>query len=154
MISLCALVRGGVVIGLYAPSDDNDYTLMAKQFDFAIDVSGMVPQPQIGWIFDGQQLLQTNGSLPVDWRITKLAFRLRFTTNELVGIIQASATNFVIQMLLSNQSVANYIDLSLSTTLASVEVLVAYGLLTSQRMTQIMTTIPAFAEMAYPPEEP
>ena len=151
---LLALVQNNVVCGIYQPVDDADNVKISSQFQNAIDITNVYPQPQIGWLFNGNQLLDPLGNQPVDWRITKLAFRERFTTAELLGILAASQVagteGLILQMMLQNQSLATFIDLSRSDTQAGVAQLVTFGLLTSGRAYTILNTPPVSTEKYQP----
>jgi hypothetical protein len=147
---LIALVQNNLVVGLYQPSDDLEHQAVAKLFEAAVDVTDMHPTPQIGWIFNGNQLLQSDGSQPIDWRISKFAFRSRFTMAEMTGIFTAAQSNMTVQVLMQNQALVNFVDLSRSDTQAGVMALVAFGLITSARATAILTTPPAAIELQFP----
>lgn len=143
---LIALVQNNLVVGVYQPTDEIEHAYVARVFQAAIDVTDMYPVPQIGWHFDGLNLTQQDGSAAIDWRITKLAFRSRFTLAELVGIQNAGTTNPVVAVLQQNLSVSTYIELSRPDTIAGVQYLVSQNLLTSQRANAILTTVPTDSE--------
>jgi hypothetical protein len=128
--------------------DSSEYQQYASSCQLAIDITDLIPQPQTGWIFNGSQLISNGVN---NWQITKLAFRERFTAAELIGIIAASAQQntegFTLQMIMQNQALATYVDLSRTDTVAGVEVLVSFGLLTSDRANQILTTVPTTTEL-------
>lgn len=130
--------------------DPANYAQAAQGAQAAIDITDMPQQPQVGWIFTGAALIPPAGQM-ASTQITKLAFRERFTTAELVGILTAaagtSATALELQIMMQNQSLATYIDLTRSDTQAGVEFLVALGLLTQPRATAILTTPPAAVEL-------
>src|SRR5271165_6777491 len=83
--------------------DDSQYQQYANSCQVAIDVTNNIIQPMIGWTFDGANL----SGPPASWKITKLAFRERFTTPELMGIISASqqsnSEGLILQVMLQNQ---------------------------------------------------
>jgi hypothetical protein len=124
------------------------YQAYAQSCQIAIDITNTVPQPQVGWTFNGSALV-SNGTNTT--QITKLAFRERFTPTELVGIIAASQAQttegYTLQMMMQNQSIATYIDLARSDTIAGIDILVSYGLLTSARANTILTTPPSSTEV-------
>jgi len=140
---LCALIQNNVVVATVDLSSDQ-IALVGNIFPAVIDISAMSPQPQIGWAFDGQNI-----NCP-SMRLTKLAFRLRFTTSEMTAIYSAAVSNFTLQYMLQNNLVATYIDLSLTTTQSSVMYLVSLGLITSGRATTILTTPPGLGEIFVP----
>lgn len=95
-----------------------------------------------------------NGS----WRITKLAFRNRFTTNEKVAIeiaaldnpqasMQSRALSAALRASQADLNVATYIDLKRADTRAGVQQLEGAGLLASGRSAIILDTIPIDDEL-------
>ena len=147
---LCALVQNNIVVDIQTIPDDGgaSYALIASEYQAAIDITSMVPQPQIGWQFTGNSLV-TNGV--VQMVITRLAFRERFTTSELISIVAGIAaggtTGYILEVLRENIQTATFIDLSRSDTQAGVQELVALGLLTQARATAILTTPPTATEI-------
>jgi hypothetical protein len=77
--------------------------------------------------------------------------RQRFTMAELMGILAAgngtSSQALAVQVLIGNLQVATYIDLTLPNLQAGIWMLVAFGLITSDRATTILTTVPAPSEV-------
>ena len=71
-------------------------------------------------------------------RITKLAFRNRFTQAEKVALYTAAKTNVDIQIYLDDVNAATYIDLQRADTRASVQGLELAGLLAAGRAAQII----------------
>lgn len=130
--------------------DDSEYQKYATSCQIAPDITNLTPQPQIGWIFDGANLNPPPGYVS-PMQITKLAFRERFTTPELLGILSAASGTtteaLMLQMMMQNQSLATYIDLTRTDTIAGVEFLVSEGLLTSTRANQILTNPPSSIEI-------
>jgi hypothetical protein len=113
----------------------------AAQFDSIVDITDLLPQPQVGWFLDGNKLVTNGTSGPI--KITKLAFRQRFTMTELINIELATASNPILQVLKDNLSVSKYIDLTRDDTISGVGLLQSLGLITSERATTILTAIPA-----------
>ena len=130
--------------------DDSQYQQYANSCQVAIDITNITPQPQVGWSFDGTNLNPPSGYTQ-SMQITKLAFRERFTTAELLGILSAASGStteaFMLQLMMQNQSLATFIDLSRSDTIAGVEYLVSQGLITQNRANQILTTTPSPIEI-------
>lgn len=151
---IVALVNNNVVtaspITITDPSVDGGaaYQALAQINQLVVDITDLSPQPQTGWTLHGGQLV-TNGVNTT--RITKLAFRERFTPTELIGIIAASqlqnTEGYILQILLGNQIVATYVDLSRSDTIAGLQELVSFSLLSTDRMAQILTTPPVASEI-------
>ena len=140
---LCALVQNNIVTSIQT-LDSAGYQSASQVYQAVIDISATVPQPQIGWIFNGSILVSNGNNL---MQITKLAFRERITTGELVGIYTAKPSNPVIQLLMDNQALATYVDLTRSDTISGVMYLVSIGLLTSDRANVILTTPPTASEV-------
>lgn len=150
---LCALIQSGTVLCTKDIGSDQ-VQILGTIFDQVIDISAMSPQPVPGWVTaaDGVTLI------PGGWRITKLAFESRLTTAEEAGIIGFALANYnnadpttqgralTVFALLRRQSNATYVDLQRADTIAGVNALVAFGLLSSGRATTILTTPPAVGE--------
>jgi hypothetical protein len=136
------------IVTIVDPSVDGGaaYQALATQHQVAADVTSAFPAVQVGWLFTGSTLTPPPNYVPL-MRITKLALRQRLTITELTNLQTASLTNVLLQVLKDNLAVATYIDLSLPSTIQAVEVLVAYGLLTSDRANTILTTPPAAGEI-------
>ena len=140
-----AVVNNNVVTSIVAV-DESAYAQYATNAQAAIQIDAMVPQPQVGWLFDGANL-NPPPSATVSVKITKLAFRNRFTFSELVAIQAASQTSMVIQVLQGNLAVATYIDLVRADTIAAINMLVGAGLLTSTRANTILTAPATIVEL-------
>ena len=126
--------------------DDSQYSQYSRDSQVAIDITNALPPPQVGWIFTGNALVPGPNSV-VSAKITKLAFRERFTFAELLAIQAAQQTNMALQVLNDNVAVSTFIDLGRPDTISGVQVLVSTGLLTAQRASQILTTPPTAAEL-------
>lgn len=72
-------------------------------------------------------------------RITRLAFRNRFTFSEKVMIETAAETDAIVRVLLKDQSEATFIDLSRADTQQGTLLLVQKGLITQDRADQILS---------------
>jgi len=72
--------------------------------------------------------------------LTKLQFENRFTFEELVAIETAAETNPGIRVLQAKQAKADFIDLLDEKTILGVMFLQSIGLLTQERMTEILAT--------------
>lgn len=78
------------------------------------------------------------GAATPDSKITKLAFRNRFTFAEKVALEDAAKTDTEVKVLLDDQAAAQYIDLDRADTAAGLDLLVTKGLLTQQRRDEIL----------------
>lgn len=72
-------------------------------------------------------------------RMTRLAFRNRFTFEEKVAIETAAETDATVRVLLKDQSEATYIDLERADTQQGTMLLVQKGLITSERASEILS---------------
>lgn len=72
--------------------------------------------------------------------LTKLQFENRFTFDELVAIETASETNPGIRVLKSKQAKAEFIDLADENTILGVMFLQSVGLITQERVAEILAT--------------
>jgi hypothetical protein len=138
---LIALIGGqNTVTGIVQIDSYDEIQMFTKIYSQVIDITNVQPLPQIGWSFDGQNIVGTSPSK----KITKLAMNQRFTVPEMLGLlayVEAQPAS-IVDLLLKRLEVATYIDLSRSDTQAGVGVLVQLGLITSERATVILTTPP------------
>lgn len=72
-------------------------------------------------------------------KITRLAFRNRFTGAEKVALYTAAEANIQLKIYLDDLAAATFIDIGRADTIASVNALVSAGLLTSDRAAAILT---------------
>lgn len=143
-MKLYALISGNnSVTGLIQAEDDSHVGLFASIYSQVIDVSDVQPTPQIGWSFDGTNIVGTSASK----RITILAMRQRFTVSEMLAIMTAAETTQIVRYLMKNLELATFVDLSRSDTQAGIGVLVSYGLITQERANIILTAPPALHEV-------
>ena len=146
---ILAIVNNNVVTSVVTiPDDGVSFVPYAQSCQIAIDVTNINPTPQVGWIFNGGHLI--NNAPPVNpMLITKLAMLQRLTVPERLGILTYVANNpsSVPAILMQNIMVAIYVDLNRPDTQAGINYLVNFGLLTSDRATQILTTAPTALEI-------
>ncbi len=141
---LCAIVNNNVVTSVQTLStSDGSYQLAAASAQVVIDITNMTPQPQVGWTLNGNTLVSNGNNL---MQITKLAFRERFTTTELLAIYAAIPTYPLVQIMLDNQAVATFVDLNRTDTQSGVYYLASIGCITMARATAILTTPPTSTE--------
>lgn len=132
---LCAVINENNVVNAVMELQEYQIQELSKIFPLVIDVTNMNPTPKVGWVFSGNTIVNPN---PYK-RVSKLAFRQRFTVPELIGIINAMNSNPVVRVLQDNMNVATYVDLDRSDTIAGVQYLYSQGLLTLERMNAILT---------------
>lgn len=75
----------------------------------------------------------------VSTKITKLAFRHRFTFAERVAIETAAASDASVRVMLKDQESATYIDIARQDTIDGVNALATATLITPERATEILT---------------
>lgn len=131
-----------------------DNLILGNPADFpdALDVTDMVPQPGIGWVRAAPgEPFQPPAAVPVveDRRVTRLAFRNRFTQAELVAMEMAALDNPAgtssqrqaaagLRVMLANVDAATFIDLSRADTRAGVQQLEAAGIIGAGRAAAIL----------------
>lgn len=104
----------------------------------------------VSWVSAGNSPTPVDVPVIAARRITKLAFRNRFTTAEKVGLEMASLDNpaadlaarqvsAALRVYLKDLDNATYIDLDRADTVHGVNQLVAFGLLTADRANHILT---------------
>lgn len=146
MIKRHALIQGTQVINVV----DVEVGFTSPGMTFVLIPDGTAVSP--GWTYSGGKFTAPV-EVPVSYgsRITKLAFRNRFTTAEKVAIELASIDNpngttqarQLAASLRANQKdmeVATFIDLSRADTRAGVQALETAGLIGTGRATQILDT--------------
>lgn len=145
---ILALIRNGVVAQVVTANSDEEVNAYSVSADAAIDITNMNPQPVVGWLFDGVRLTGP----AVSMKITKLAMLQRFTVPERLGILTYVNANpaSVPALLVQNIMVATFVDLLRPDTIAGINYLVSFGLLTSDRPAVILTTPPTQLENYIP----
>ena len=133
------------VSGIVETPSEEQVNMLSSVYGQVIDITNYQPMPQLGWTFDGQQIVGTSASK----KITKLAMRQRFTTAEMLGLMSYVTQNpaSVVAMLMQNLQVATFVDLARPDTQAGLSYLVAQNLLTSDRANTILNTPPSPLEV-------
>lgn len=143
------MVRDNKVIGLLEIKSEQEYAEFSQKLQALVDVTDSSPRPEIGWIFDNNTILDPLGIPPIDWRITRLAMRDRFTFSELLAITTALDQSPMLKVIMDNLASAIYIDLSLPATSAGLMALQQSGFITMERVDQILHTRPTKQELAF-----
>jgi hypothetical protein len=145
MARILAVIAAGLVANVVIgdPSD----------FPGAIDVTELEPRPGTGWAYDGAAfappVIDEPPPAPADRRITRLAFRNRFTQAELVAMEIAAIDDPTAPMSARQQAAAirvmqrqvdnaAFIDLDRADTRAGVQQLEAGSLLAEGRAAEIL----------------
>lgn len=139
-----AFVQGNQVVEVKEMSEEQ-LLQVSQSYQAVVDITGFDPEPKIGWLLVGNKLVSLDPATP-SMKITKLALRQRFTISELTAIYAAMNTTPIVKILMDNLMVANFVDLQRADTAGGINVLVAYGLITSERAVQILTTVPSAME--------
>lgn len=137
---ILALIVDNVVASIATVSTEEEIQALGRQYALTIDITNANPQPTVGWVFDGNQLVLGPGmaAIAATRKITKLGLRRRLTFTELCALESASATIPAVAALKGNLTVANYVDLNRADTLAGIGMLVSLGLVTSDRAAAIL----------------
>lgn len=106
----------------------------------AVDVSGVTPEPQSGWIYDSAGgTFSEPGPAPTPRSISKWDFVMRFTTEERGAILAAAKTDSDVEQVLQVLSFADpMVDLDLPIMVASVVMLESKSLLAEGRGAEIL----------------
>lgn len=141
---LYALIGGtDTVQGVVQIESEGQLQALTSVYAQVIDITDSAPLAQIGWAFDGQNVVGTAASK----KITKLAMRQRFTVSEMLALMSASDTVPIVKYLMKNLELATFVDLSRSDTQAGVALLVQLQLLTQERASVILNTPPSVIEV-------
>jgi len=145
-MTLCALVKDNVVVEVKDLTDiEQEY--LGRQYQNLIDISSLYPAPTAGWLLQGNTLVPYPGWANTSTKITKLAYRQRFTMGEMIGIYTAKASNMILQIIMDNMSISTYVDLLRTETINGTMYLVSLGLITADRANAILTTPPRVDEL-------
>lgn len=137
--TLCACILNQTVVSI-VKIGASEYQTLATRFENVVDITLSNPAPQVGWIFNGNQIVPPPGTSAVLMRrITKLGLRRRFTFTELCALTGAAKTVVQVETLLGNLNVSTFVDLNRGDTVAGIMMLVSLGLLTADRANTILT---------------
>lgn len=145
MSRILAIIEAGVVANVIVGNPED--------FPGAVDVTDAESRPGTGWAYDGAAfappVVDEPPPAPAARRITRLAFRNRFTQAELVALEIAAIDDPTAPMPARQQAAAirvmqrqvdnaNFIDLDRADTRAGVQQLEAAGLLAAGRAAEIL----------------
>jgi hypothetical protein len=143
----CALLKDGVVFSIVTASTEEEVQSLASKHESVIGLDGLDPMPEIGWKLEGNVLVPGPGQSAVpSMKLTKLAFRNRLTTQELLTLYGMLNENTMLRIIQDNLNVATYVDLTRPDTQAAVGYLMQLGILTVPRMQAILGTPPTEIE--------
>lgn len=143
---LTAFVQNDVIVDIKDVTDE-EYSLLAPAFQVAIDISEVSPVPDIGWRWNGTTFIDSVGVAVRTARvITKLSFRNRFTFAEKVALQTALNSSVEVQALYNDFQAAESVDLSRTDTIQGLGFLAQAGLITLERMNEILNAPIAASE--------
>jgi len=139
-----ALIVGAAVVNVF----------LGNPVDFpdAIDITDLEPRPGPGWVYiDGEFAPPAPAEDAADRRVTRLAFRSRFTQDELVGIeiaalddpaaaMEARQQAAALRVMQRNVDTATFVDLERDEVRGGVAQLEALGLIGVGRAAEILDT--------------
>lgn len=124
-----AIIDNGIVTNIVAAEDPMD--------------AGWIHNPpakaSIGWGYDGSKFIEPDKKAPASVKITKLAFRNRFTFAEKVAIETAAESDPTVRVLLKDQEAATFIDLARLDTQQGVQLLASKNLITTERAEAVLS---------------
>lgn len=139
-----ALIRDNLVSKIVDADSAEEIGETIAQYQNAIEITDMDPQPEVGWELVGTALVDPTGEAQPSKKVSKLKMLERFTDAEIAGIeafaAQSNSYAYALRGAMRKQSVAAYIDLALPQTIAGINNLVALGLLTAERASVILNT--------------
>lgn len=137
-----ALILENIVVSVTDVETEEQVQALAAVHSTVVDITEQRPQPEAGWVFNGNTLVPGPNSTTPPLKITRLAFRNRFTSAEKGALYTVAATSqgVGLRIYLDDLASSTYVDLSRPDTIASVNYLATIGLITSQRAQEILTT--------------
>lgn len=133
-----ALIQNNTVVGILK-NENNEIESITRFFQSVYEYDETVLRVEIGWIYDGSRLISLAG-YQGETKITRLAFRKRFTDLEKGTIYTAAKTSVGFQVWLDDLAASTYVDLTRSDTIATVAALAAYGIIQASRKNIILDT--------------
>lgn len=142
---MIALIKNGIVEEIKELTTE-EIEALSNEYSNIVDLSSANPYPEVGWSFNGIQFSAPAGSnTSQSMKITKLAMitRLDPEISAIVSFSRGSGVyNIAVDVALRKQSLATYIDLALPATITGINNLVLLGLITSERASIILNTVP------------
>lgn len=143
-------IRDNVVVDKKTVESVESVAETFAAYQNVIEVDGLDPEPQVGWVLQGSVLVDPTGSAQPSKIMSRLKFSQRFTREEKTAIEiyawQSTTAAAALRSALRDQMVAQYIDLSLPETVEGLMSLVGLGLITAERASIILNTPVSEAE--------
>lgn len=134
-----AIIQNQKVVSILSFSTEESVQTIAKTYEQVVNIEGMDPMPSVGWNY-------SNGIFFPDEitgkKITRLAFRNRFTSQEKLNLYGALSTpqGIMLKIYLDDLALASYVDLERADTIAGVQLLEQIGILGTGRAEIILNT--------------
>lgn len=139
-----ALISENTVVSIISADSDQIDLSTTMKYQNIIEITNLDPVPEVGWILEGTVLKDPTNSATPSKKMSRLKLLERFTDAELAGIEgfanQSNAYAYALRAAMRKQMAAEFIDLALPQTVAGIHNLVALGLLSSQRASEIINT--------------
>lgn len=136
-----ALINDFLVKEIRDLQSEEEIQDLAKTHQCVFDITNMEPEPKVGYTFDGKTILYPPDTV-FNKKITRLAFRNRFTPTEKATMYAAASQNnangYAFKSYLDDLAAAMFVDLSRADTIASVQLLATYQIITTQRASEIL----------------
>jgi hypothetical protein len=134
----CALVLNGVVESIKELSSEEIQSL-ATHYETILEIDDMNPEPQVGWVFDGDELKDPSAQATAKRHITRGAFRSRFTIAERAGLYALAQTDIIARVLIDDLTCAKYADLDGQDEQNAIGYLMMNAILTEERAGEILS---------------
>jgi len=143
-----ALINENKVTSIVDLLTEEDVFEYSKKNQLCYLIDDLSDQNVIGYDFVDNTLKDLSGNLVKQkMRMTRLAFRNRFTTNELVALYTEMQSNIMLQIINDNLLAATFIDLNRAETINAVYYIASLGVITNTRAGVILTTTPSELEV-------
>ena len=144
-----ALIQDYAVHTIVDVADESELS-QYRTFQNVINIEGQ-PNVVVGWVFTGSICVPPPGQNQGSLKITRLAFRNRFTMAEKAALYTVAATpqGVGLKVYIDDLAAATYVDLLRDDTVASINYLASLGLLTAPRAAAILDTTTVTAMELY-----
>lgn len=138
-----ALINENKVTSIVELETEEDVVKYSQLNQLCYSLDNLSDQNVLGYDFVDNTLKDLSGNLVKQkMRLTRLAFRTRFTSSELVALYTAMQGNIMLQIINDNLLAATYIDLNRTETINAVYYISSLGVVTMERAQVILTTLP------------